>query len=265
MSELAAKARHDRKVLDLEISNSSLLTVNRSLEREIRKQKAELRRFRRLTRKSLIQNPSLASTARSTSYGSAGGGSGTDGLSEGNEGTGAEGDYEEDDSDSEDYSEDSDDEVSEGKNEKDAKRLRLDLSKHREILVDSQKLNQSIKRCVGFTEELISQGRRALEYKVRVSDVKLGGRVLSEGEDEGDEDGLHEVLEDNVPDVNEEEHPATKGDSDSKTGDNETNDLLGAYSSEPNQRTVSFGSVMSDESNGVDTEVNGRSISKVAF
>jgi len=37
-------------VLDLEISNSSLLAINRSLEKEIRKQKAELRRFRRMSR-----------------------------------------------------------------------------------------------------------------------------------------------------------------------------------------------------------------------
>lgn len=49
MNELAANARRERKVLDLEISNSSLLAINRTLEREMRKQTAELRRFRRLS------------------------------------------------------------------------------------------------------------------------------------------------------------------------------------------------------------------------
>lgn len=50
VSELAADARRERKVLDLEISNSSLLAINSSLEREVRRQKAELKRFRRLSR-----------------------------------------------------------------------------------------------------------------------------------------------------------------------------------------------------------------------
>ncbi|KAI9656262.1 MAG: hypothetical protein M1821_004925 [Bathelium mastoideum] len=201
LNELAAKARHDRKVLDLEISNSSLLAINRSLEREIRKQKTELRRFRRLTRQSSLRNFSMASSARSTSYGGStaedsgvsGVGCGIDGLDLDDE----DEDDEDDDFDSEDYSDDEDEGEGEGgerKKEKDAKRLRLDLSKHREILVDSQKVNQSIKRCMGFTEELISQGKRALEYKVRVSDVKLGGRVLIEDEVEGDADELGDEI-----------------------------------------------------------------------
>jgi len=61
---------------------------------------------------------------------------------------------------------------------KDSKRLQIDLSKHRDLLVDSQKMNQSLKRCMAWTEDLILEGKRALEYKVNVSDVKLGGRVL---------------------------------------------------------------------------------------
>ena len=54
----------------------------------------------------------------------------------------------------------------------------LDLSKHQQLLVDSQMMNQSIRRCLGWTEELIKEGKKALEYQVRVSDVELGGRVL---------------------------------------------------------------------------------------
>lgn len=72
---------------------------------------------------------------------------------------------------------------------KDEKRLQLDLSKHQQLLIDSQKMNQSLKRCLGWTEELISEGRKALEYHVRVSDVELGGRVLAPDEVEGDDDG----------------------------------------------------------------------------
>lgn len=61
---------------------------------------------------------------------------------------------------------------------RDEERLKLDLSKHQQMLIDSQKINQSIKRCMDWTEELIKDGKKALEYKVRVSDVQLGGRVL---------------------------------------------------------------------------------------
>ena len=256
LNELATKARHDRKVMDLEISNSSLLTVNRSLEREIRKQKAELRRFRRLTRKSSIRNFSLASTERTASYGSTAEDSGISGIECGVEGLDLEEDYENDDFDSEDYSDDSDDENGEKKGEKDAKRLRLDLSKHREILVDSQKLNQSIRRCVGFTEELISQGKKALEYRVRVSDVKLGGRVLSEDEDERDVDGIRSSLGEDM-------RLKDQSDDADNTGlykQNEgmrTNQLIVRPSKESERRTVSFESVISSEFSATELDSSG--------
>ena len=71
---------------------------------------------------------------------------------------------------------------------RDEKRLMLDLSKHQQLLIDSQKLSQSIKRCMTCTEELIRDGNKALEYRVGIGDVKLGGRVLND--EELDERGL---------------------------------------------------------------------------
>lgn len=62
---------------------------------------------------------------------------------------------------------------------KDERRLRVDLEKHKELLVISQNINQSLKRCMYATEAMIGEGRKALQYHVRVSDVKLGGRILS--------------------------------------------------------------------------------------
>ena len=70
---------------------------------------------------------------------------------------------------------------------RDERRLILDLTKHQQLLIDSQKMSQSIKRCLGCTEELIREGTRALEYKVKVSEVKLGGRVLHGEDHDGDE------------------------------------------------------------------------------
>lgn len=67
---------------------------------------------------------------------------------------------------------------------RDEKRLMLDLSKHQQLLIDSERLNQSIKRCLNFTEELIKTGNKALEYRVGIGDLKLGGRVLSHDEED---------------------------------------------------------------------------------
>ena len=188
MQELAAAARRERKVQDLEISNSSLLAINRALERKMRDQSAELRRFRRLSRSGRL---SLASSAIGGSIGNLAI------LSETSDHSTSESEDETED-DSLSYSSDEPDDdnasslspsalaESDARHRfKDEKRLKLDLAKHKQQLIDSQKMNQSIKRCLGWTEELIKDGRRALEYTVRVSDVELGGRVLSPDEVEG--------------------------------------------------------------------------------
>ncbi|MCJ1301507.1 hypothetical protein MMC08_004308 [Hypocenomyce scalaris] len=183
MNELAANARRERKVLDLEISNSSLLAINRTLEREMRKQNAELRRFRRLSRSGRL---SMATTTRSVS-------SRLSTLGESDNLSNISG-FSEEEADEPEFS-DGEDSIEDGMlspnaqaehdarlRAKDEKRLQLDLSKHQELLIDSQKLNQSLKRCLGWTEELISEGKKALEYHVRVSDVEVGGRVLAPDE-----------------------------------------------------------------------------------
>ncbi|KAF2814635.1 uncharacterized protein BDZ99DRAFT_566595 [Mytilinidion resinicola] len=185
MNELAANARRERKVLDLEISNSSLLAINRQLEREVRRQKAELRRFRRLSRAGRFSSDTNRSSLGELS-------TIADDDSDACSDTQEQDLVEEHEHNEEDTSDSSFDEEALSPTaladrdayyrEKDEKRLQLDLSRHRELLVDSQKMNQSLKRCLGWTEELINEGKKALEYKVRVSDVKLGGRVLSSEE-----------------------------------------------------------------------------------
>lgn len=208
VSELAADARRERKVLDLEISNSSLLAINSSLEREVRRQKAELKRFRRLSRAGKFGFPSHERSAR---------------LSEGLSTLGEE-DEDNDDFDfgmsalggvGDDYSDD-DDEIEsvtsggeplspgarESKEEarlaKDEQRLRADIDKHKELLVQSQMMNQSLKRCMYATEEMIKEGKKALQYNVRVSDIRLGGRILTDHDEENDYGEHHD---DSVPDI----------------------------------------------------------------
>ncbi|KAK2747402.1 hypothetical protein FQN55_005151 [Onygenales sp. PD_40] len=188
MNELAANARRERKVLDLEISNSSLLAINRTLEREMRKQSAELRRFRRLSRSGRL---SMTDSFRAASGGT---------LSIVSETEDARSETSFGDS-NEELSDPSDDEstLSDGHTStpdsiagedpkhqtRDEKRFMIDLAKHQQLLVDSQKLNQTIKRCLGWTESLIQEGKKALEYHVHVSDVDIGGRVLAPDEIDG--------------------------------------------------------------------------------
>ncbi|KGO69859.1 hypothetical protein PITC_043220 [Penicillium italicum] len=179
-SEAALNARTERKIMDLEISNSSLLAINRTLEREMRQQKAELRRFRRLSRSGRI------SMAPSTSSFS---GPALSVTSELNEGESELSHRSQDDmSDISDEDSTADESIlspgslaeHDAKHRvNDEKHVMLDLARHQEVLVDSQRMNQSLKRCLGWTEELIKEAQRALEYNVHVQDVELGGRVLA--------------------------------------------------------------------------------------
>lgn len=174
MNDLASNARRERKVLDLEISNSSLLAINRALERELRKQNAEIRRFRRLNRAGRLSQGLRLSE-----------------LSAVNE----DADAPENATSHSDHpdSEDPDHSDSESHSSLLASspgghgcdnndRLMEDLAKHQELLTTSQKINQSIQRCVLWTETLILEGKKALDHTVGISDVTVGGRVLNSDE-----------------------------------------------------------------------------------
>lgn len=194
LSDLVANARRERKVQDLQITNASLEAINRTLERQLRKQTAELRRYKRLSRAGRLSMVSSVVPSRVVSESHSTGGD-IEGL--------ALSDLDEEDS-SEEFEEDDSfsdtDSASESLSpslmaerdakhrKKDEKRLQLDLSKHQELLIDSQKINQSIKRCMDWTEELIKEGKKALEYSVRVSDVEIPRpRVLAPRDEEEDQ------------------------------------------------------------------------------
>lgn len=181
-AEAAAHARRERKIMDLEISNSSLLVINRSLEKEVRRQKAELRRARRLSRKTSMEAMRVSSGRLSLL---------------------AEEDEEEEQAESlEEESEETESETDSFADEPmspsaitqrdvrhrkhDQIRLKKDLAKHKELLADSQKMNQSLKKCMSITESLIQEGNKALAYKVDHEEVRLGGRILYDDEINGD-------------------------------------------------------------------------------
>ncbi|EXJ64968.1 hypothetical protein A1O7_01307 [Cladophialophora yegresii CBS 114405] len=196
--DLASNARRERKVLDLEISNSSLLAINKTLERELRKQSTELRRYRRLSRSGRISiAPSARSVSEQTNF-SLDTVTEIDGEGQHLSDLDEESDLSDyDDEDSSLLSNDSGSLTSPSarsrQRARDEKRLMQDLSRHQQLLVDSQRLSQSIKRCLTCTDDLIREGNKALEYRVGIGDVKLGGRVLSD--DELDERGLASGVE----------------------------------------------------------------------
>ncbi|KAI9894774.1 MAG: hypothetical protein M1814_002131 [Vezdaea aestivalis] len=208
LNALAEQARRERKVQDLEISNSSLLAINRALEREMRKQSVELRRFRRLSRSGRLslagsevgpelrpkrkrrRDPTLGSVDEE--------GEEDDEFESGSNQTGEETTEEEDEEDEEEdeigdassypLSEDAKAKYARQR-ARDEKRLHADLRKHRQLLADSTRMNQSLKRCLSRTETMIDEGRKALAFAVRVSEVELGGRVLTDHGDEEEDEG----------------------------------------------------------------------------
>ncbi|KAG6038831.1 hypothetical protein E4U41_003607 [Claviceps citrina] len=213
--ELVANARRERKVQDLEITNASLEAINRTLERQLRRQTAELRRYRRLSRSGALSAASsrVTSLALSEPLTDVSDVDDTDETVYGGDGDEGKSDHDNDDDDDDDDDDDEDmdspyesDQSScastststeatfppgakiEARRRRDEKRLQLDLTKHQELLIDSQKMNQSLKRCLDFTEALIREGHKALEYRVRVSDIKLGGRILAPPDEDEDDD-----------------------------------------------------------------------------
>jgi len=182
MNDLAGNARRERKVLDLEISNSSLLAINRTLEREMRKQTAEIRRYRRLSRSGRMSiAPSRSASGKMSIMSGIDTNIDSDDLLSASE--------EEDDLDDllSNLSSTSTKSRSSSANARAARarfqdpaRIQLDLDAHRALLVDSQALNSSIKRCISQSESLLSLGKRALEYQAPPPEPENhGARVLT--------------------------------------------------------------------------------------
>lgn len=194
LNELVANARRERKVQDLQITNASLEAINRTLERQLRKQTNELRRYKRLTRAGRLSSANTAASSRIPSTSTASeapegplNNLGLPDLSEEDSGTEpddeslGESELSESDSGGSGQMSPSTLAMRDAQHRKrDEKRLQVDLSKHQQLLVDSQKMNQSLKRCLGWTEELIREGKRALDYQVRVSEFDVDGRALPE-------------------------------------------------------------------------------------
>ncbi|RYP01846.1 hypothetical protein DL764_006049 [Monosporascus ibericus] len=223
ISELVSNARRERKVQDLQITNASLEAINRTLERQLRKQTAELRRYKRMSRAGGLAMASAAATTQETSEAAPTEQVGlrivdlSEGESDNRDELEVQDEPEEEslsetESDLENLTPNQVAEHDAKHRTRDEARLKLDLTKHQQLLVDSQKINQSIKRCLNWTEELIKDGKKALAYSVKLHDVKLGGRVLSplDEPDEQEEFPRLEEEDDDVDDMIKFEEPASE-------------------------------------------------------
>ncbi|KAJ8103818.1 hypothetical protein POJ06DRAFT_7657 [Lipomyces tetrasporus] len=167
-------ARTNRKILDLEISNTSLLAINHTLEREMRGQSRELRVL-----KKWIQRHNFG--GREIDIGSLS-------VSE-TEDSGVD----EDSDDESDGSGDEDDEDltigpfsaqrSSARNNDSVTRSVMELEnvvkKERDLLEASRALNGSITKCIFMSDLLLKEARTSLSFKVSQEDLRIGGRVLS--------------------------------------------------------------------------------------
>ncbi|RYP63019.1 hypothetical protein DL771_009474 [Monosporascus sp. 5C6A] len=224
ISELVSNARRERKVQDLQITNASLEAINRTLERQLRKQTAELRRYKRMSRAGGLSMASAAAATQETSEAAPTEQVGlrvvdlSEGESENRDEVEFQDEPEEEslsdtESDLENLTPNQVAEHDAKHRTRDEARLKLDLTKHQQLLVDSQKINQSIKRCLNWTEELIKDGKKALAYSVKLNDVKLGGRVLSpldEPDEQEEFPRLEDDDEDYVDDTVKFEEPASE-------------------------------------------------------
>ncbi|KAK9349272.1 hypothetical protein V1522DRAFT_396095 [Lipomyces starkeyi] len=192
-------ARTNRKILDLEISNTSLLAINRTLEREIRGQSRELRALKRWIQRHNIGGVEIDVGNLSVSE---------------TEDSGID-----DDSDKESNSsgDEDDEDVTIGpfskrssvrsKGTLSQSVLELDglVQEEQNLLEASQAVNGSITNCLFMSDILLKEARASLSFKVSEEDLRVGGRVLSYEDTNYTYDDEEEVEIEDVEDNTEQE------------------------------------------------------------
>ncbi|KAK9369764.1 hypothetical protein V1509DRAFT_619039 [Lipomyces kononenkoae] len=167
-------ARTNRKIMDLEISNASLLSINRTLEREMRGQSRDLRALKRWIQRHNVGGVDIDVDMHS--------GSETEDSSIDNEsGDESRSSGDEDDEDvtlgpfSRSLS------AMGGKDTLSKSVLERDeLVKYEKDLLEAyQAVNGSITNCIFMSDVLLKEAQASLAFKVSDEHIRVGGRVLS--------------------------------------------------------------------------------------
>lgn len=153
-------ARSERKVMDLEISNTSLMAVNKFLEKKLHKQSVLLHEYE--TSSWSTGNNNKATTPFSDS-------------------------------------EDEDEGLKENKIPLDSLLDENELidqdgihaiqdrtNKHIEFVESYERMNRSLRKCLYLSQSLLEDATNSLEYSIDPEDVKLGGRVAVNDDDSFD-------------------------------------------------------------------------------
>lgn len=142
-------ARINRKVLDLEISNTSLLSINRTLEKEMRTQSRELRALKRWIQRNGAADIDLAEISVSEA--------------------------DSDDETSKEQDDDDDDTIL--PKTKQSSSLADMMKGEQDLFSVNQALNSSISKCISSSDFLIKEAIEALEFTVTENEMR--SRVLS--------------------------------------------------------------------------------------
>lgn len=148
------QARSDRKIMDLEISNASLMAVNKYLEKKLRSQAKDIQ-YLKVSNENLI--PGQVSETES----------------------------EDDASDDELENTHDDDQTAESTNQspeeieltEKTKLIEQRMQSHIKFLESSEKVNKMMRHCLMITDSLLQQANKSLEYEVDPLDVKYGLQV----------------------------------------------------------------------------------------
>ncbi|KAK9236229.1 hypothetical protein V1525DRAFT_407655 [Lipomyces kononenkoae] len=168
-------ARTNRKIMDLEISNASLLAINRTLEREMRGQSRDLRALKRWIQRHNIGGVDFDADMHSVSE--------TDEDSSIDDESGDESKSSGDDDDedvtigpfsSKHSAESGKDTLSKSVLERDEL-----VQEEKDLLEAYQAVNGSITNCIFMSDVLLKEAQASLSFKVSEEDLRLGGRVLS--------------------------------------------------------------------------------------
>ncbi|KAK9353284.1 hypothetical protein V1505DRAFT_391148 [Lipomyces doorenjongii] len=167
-------ARTNRKILDLEISNTSLLAINRTLEREMRGQSRELRALKRWIQRNNIGGVEIDVSNLSVSETED---SGID--DESDEESNSRGDEDDEDVTIGPFSGKRSAVRSKGTVSQSVLELDVLVQKEQDLLEASQAVNGSITNCLFMSDVLLKEARASLSFKVSEEDLRVGGRVLS--------------------------------------------------------------------------------------
>jgi hypothetical protein len=177
--------RAERKIMDLEISNASLLSINKYLERRLRKKTRDLEYVSSLRRDQtdLRYTDEGGSMPRVTETGTTAESNDFNFSSES-----------EDDTVADEVVPDFDDEslLAGRKAEEIRRRTRVHIA----FLESSQKVDHKLQHCLTMTESLLRDAQNSLNYEVDSSEIRLGGRVVEDDEDINDGENDSGLLED---------------------------------------------------------------------